>query len=77
MIWHRCCQEPVAKVLRLKIPFSPKEYTDTRAALGRGGRREEGGQASGPRSAPRQEPQTAATSSPHPVMPCPKAFGSK
>lgn len=42
VIWHRYCQESVAKALSLKISFSPKLYTGTREALGGGSKREEG-----------------------------------
>ena len=35
VIWSRRCQESGAKILTLKMSFSPKEYTGTREALGR------------------------------------------
>lgn len=40
VIWHRYCQEFVGKALKLKISFSPKEYTGTREALGTDNERE-------------------------------------
>ena len=42
VFWSRRCQESGAKALTLKMSFSPKEYTGTREALGRGKREHQG-----------------------------------
>ena len=43
VIWNRRCLDSGAKILTLKMSFSPKEYTGTREALGREGNKIEEG----------------------------------